>query len=367
MGTRSIGIRPLSSQSLVIVCEGTETEQSYFEELAKRTNGINVRVVPTPSEKVDNAAKQNRLHVTRQLKKRSDNAQPLGPEYYVGLPEEDDETYEKYKAEPLRWVRAAQLFQKRKKFYEAWAVYDLDKGRDDAHPKAFDMLTDTLHVALSAYSIEEWFLLHFERNPQAFSKSECKDVNDKVVNCGHKKCLSQLNCEGTTCLGGRLRQMGYIPEYKKKLGIDYAQFTICLFHKACVNAAWTRSLSQNPPYECNPYSDVDKLVMRLFDASYNIEWPKIGIIFDIAGESYKIEVRGNGIYLVYEGQTPLIVIAKDDIYWCDDNYNLKVSACNGANVNFNHQKKEVLLLNKPSDTAILCIKKGNIERYFEIS
>lgn len=33
---------------------------------------------------------------------------------------------------------------------------------------------DNLHIAFSAYSIEEWFLLHFERNAKAFDCSECK-------------------------------------------------------------------------------------------------------------------------------------------------------------------------------------------------
>ena len=74
------------------------------------------------------------------------------------------------------------LFMEREKYVEGWAVYDLDNksGRTSQHHKEAredPKKVDNLHIAFSSYSIEEWFLLHFERNPKAFENSECKDKN----------------------------------------------------------------------------------------------------------------------------------------------------------------------------------------------
>jgi len=363
--SRVVGNRLLSQNSIVIVCEGTETEQAYFAELAKYFP-YTCKVVPDSSEIVDKEAKRKRQTEIRKLLASGDETQAMGPEYYVGLTEISKGIYADYKAEPIRWVRAAHLFQEKMHFHEAWAVYDLDKGRDRAHPIAYSMQTNSMHIAFSAYSIEEWFLLHFERNPHAFYESECKDANDKPVNCGISGCTSPLNCKGRKCIGGYLRQKGYIPKYDKNLGKDYAKITVQLFHKACVNAAWSRSLLPNPPYECNPYSDVDKLVMRLLRTPYTIEWKAIGETFELAGEKYHLDNREDGLFLVYEGTSPIVIISNDRVFWCNDEYTIKQSACNGANINFSSKKKEAILHNKPDLKAILCIKNGGNEVYVEI-
>lgn len=364
--SRKTGHRKLSEDSIVIVCEGTETENTYFEELCSYSSISIKRVVPELSEVVDKNAKRNRQAAVRQLGE-SNSPGFSGPEYYVGLAEIDNATYEQFKSEPVRWVRAAQLYQERKGYYEAWAVFDMDKGREKAHIHAFSMCTKTLHIAFSAYSIEEWFLLHFERNPKAFSFSECKDTNKKVIDCGAQTCSSVQNCSGSLCIGGRLRKQGYISDYAKQNGKDYAGLTKKRFHVACVNASWSRSLSNEPVFKRNPYSDVDKLVMRLLGINYDIEWLKIGDEFDIAGDAYRIENVNGIVKLIYRGSNTTVISA-NQIYWCDDEYNMIASACDGLNFCFNIDKAEAVLANKLKGSAVLCIKdiKVNRELYFDV-
>lgn len=362
------GGKALNNDSIVIVCEGRETEYPYFLELCK--SHPNYRVVPALSDVVDSAAKARRNAEIRRLQD-GDASVFSGREYYVGLPEVDEVTYEQFKSEPTRWVRAAQLFQERYGYYDAWAVYDFDKRRENAHPVAYSMQTDTLHIAFSAYSFEEWLLLHFERNPKEYLESECKDANDCKVNCGDENCDSDLNCHGEICLGGRLREEHFIPKYEKNKGKDYAQITLKQFHIAYVNAAWSRSLSAEPFYKCNPYSNVDKLVMRLLNEEYDIQWLKVGDFFEINNASYMLERCDEGIKLIRVIGESISVIGKDSVYWCDDIYEPVITACDKANFNFSDSKKGVLLFHKPDGNAILCIKNRagvtTREYYFEIN
>lgn len=364
--SRNSGGRQLLNDSVVIVCEGTETEYPYFKELCKEN--INIRVVPEVSEVISKKAKSKRTQKSRHLYLPA-NIQFLGPEYYAGLPEVDAVTYRRYKSEPLRWVRAAQLFQERNKYYEAWAVFDLDKGRQRTFQRAFSMVTSTLQIAFSAYSIEEWFLMHFERNPYPFNYSECKDANKKVINCGNIKCRSTQNCHGTRCLGGYLREKRYIPEYAKNNGKEYAQLTKDRFHVACVNAAWSRYLNRNPPYMCNPYSNVDKLVMRILGCKDDIEWVKMDEVFSIDNNNYRICKRQANIKLLFEGPSALAVIPADHIYWCNDNYENIAPACSGINFNFNTNKDEAIISPVPINTysKILCITSNGKEVYIDLS
>ena len=362
---RNSGGRLLSKDSMVIVCEGTETEYPYFKELC--SGNINIKVVPKASEIITKKAKLNRTTKRRNLVPCV-NLQFTGPEYYVGLPEIDSVTYDKYKSEPTRWVRAAQLFQEREKYYEAWAVFDMDKGRNRALPQAFRMTTLTLQIAFSAYSIEEWFLMHFERNGKTFTHSECKDARGKVVNCGNIRCVSDQNCHGDQCLGGYLREKGFIPEYTKNKGKEYAQLTKDRLHVACVNAAWSRSLSSNLPYLCNPYSDVDKLVKRILGRNYDIKWVRQNESFNIDSNNFKIKTCGTTLKLIFEGPGAVALISANQIYWCNDDYENIVSACNGVNFNFNTNKKEVILSSNGFNTTnkILCVKSNSHEVYVDL-
>lgn len=362
---RLIGGRSFNNDSLVIVCEGTGTEYPYFKELCKQYPSY--RVVPKPSEVLSKENKSNRISEELLL---SDGEASLytGHEYYVGIAEDDETKYEMFKSEPTRWVRVAQLLQERDKYYEAWVVYDLDKGRDAAHPVAYEMRSDTLHIAFSAYSFEEWFLLHFERNSKAFWESECEDANGRKVNCGCQDCESDINCHGETCIGGWLRERKYIPEYAKGDGANQVKMTMQRRHIAYVNAAWSRTLSTEEVYKRNPYSDVDKLVMRLLRDDYDIKWLKIRDEFENEGCVYQLDIVNGVLIIRYLRGNVIGVIAACHIYWCDSEYNMLLSACSGANFNFNSGKCEAELCNKPEGAAILCITdyNGNAKREYYI-
>lgn len=361
---RSRGKKSFCNDSLVIVCEGTETEAPYFMELCKLND--NWRVVPEESEVVTKEAKHKRNAVCRTLRD-GDLSVYSGPEYYVGLPEVDNSTYQEYRKEPLRWVRAAHLFQERFGFFEAWAVFDLDQGRENGLIDARNYILDkeNLHIAFSAYSIEEWFLLHFERNPKAFEKSECRDAHHNKVNCGHDECVSSLNCHGDECLGGRLREGKFIPSYTKKDGSKLVAITKDRRHIAYVNAAWSRSLSTEEVYKRNPYTDVDRLIMRLLNDDYDICWIKRGATFHISGDSHVIEIVDGELKLLYVGKKAASILVGIHIYWCDNKYEPIANALSGEKcILDNNNNHSLRLINKPSDITILCIKDGNRKEYY---
>lgn len=362
--SRSKGGRTYSSDSIVIVCEGTETEFPYFQEFCQSHDGW--RVVPQTSERITKDRKSKRTMKCRKLKK-GDSREYQEYEYYVGLPEENEATYNTYKHEPLKWVRAAQLFKERYRYYEAWAVYDLDKYREKYHPEAYKHAAkvENLHIAFSSYSFEEWLLLHFERNKKAFSHSECKSEED--IKCGHKKCKADWNCHGEKCIWGRLREGGFLPDSQKNNGAEFANLTKERRHIAYVNAAWVRTLSSKPVYERNPYSDVDKLVMRLLNESYDIRWVKISESFKIEGEPYKIEKEEDELKLLYIGNKSFVRLKTNQIYWCDERYKKKASIIDEDLFEFNQAKHELSLSHCPDNMAVVCIKgKGNVEIYCEL-
>lgn len=369
--SRSRGGLSFQNESIVIVCEGTETENRYFKALGELSDIERVDVFPEPSKPVKKKAKENRKSASRQLK-RGEKIKGSKTEYIPGVRDENDEEYKKYMAEPIRWVRAAHLLMDKEGYYEAWAVYDLDKGRDKGHEDASDYIKDVenLHIAFSAYSFEEWLLLHFERNAQAFLYSECKEgpkKNKKKVKCGQQGCTSSNNCLGGTCLGGRLRSQGYIPQYAKEDGDQYVDFTIERLHYACVNAAWSRSLSKEPFYKCNPYSNADKLVMRLLSKNYDITWVKIGEVFCFEGSWLKIEKAKGNIIVKRIGGNQIVGITREQVYWCDARYELMQDALSVERIVLTIDNKSEALTNPPGGATVLCMRGlGGKEYYFEI-
>lgn len=369
--------KSLDNSSIVIVCEGTETENQYLKKLAEESVYSEYRVVPEPNEIVDKKAKKSRKRKVRQLEK-GDSGVFTGSEYYVGLPEIDEPTYNTYNCEPRKWVRATQLFMERQGYAEGWAVYDLDNksGRtNERHRIAREDASrvENLHIAFSSYSIEEWFLLHFERNPKAFDCSECKYKKDghhkENVGYGGSNCIYQeKNCHGEKCLSGYLREKGYIVEYSKNKGEDYVERTIEKLHIACVNAVWSRSLKQEvQPFECNPYTDIDKLILRLLGKENDMDicWINIDKEFKAGSSTLIIRKVGQQIKLECLSKTGFLV-EPDSIYWCNNDYQYIEKANNLNNKTECNDTHPIELVNKTEGNAILCIKSGNQEIYFEI-
>ena len=93
--------------NIVIICEGTETEYHYLRELKSIVEErfpdkfSDIRVIPTPDE-LNVCIRRN------QAKKRSLRVSGKSGWYYT-QEEELQEDYERFKQQPTRYVREAQL------------------------------------------------------------------------------------------------------------------------------------------------------------------------------------------------------------------------------------------------------------------
>lgn len=292
--------------SLVIVCEGTDTEYLYFSDIAKIVQSEqserfgSIRVVPTPKE-------YKEMAIARQAYKkrmRPDGSGISHPEWLYYVKEDHSQAeYDKNKALPARFVREAQLFLEDGEYTEAWAIYD--KDIHPGHKRAIELanMDSRLHIAYSAYSFEEWILCHFERNSHPYKDSIC----EKRI-CG----INNARCMGHDCLIGRIRQKGYIRELKKNSKDIYAKYLCHRFKQALINVAWLRfigrvhenELSMNL-YQRNPYTTIDTFMSYLMGVSEQYEWHSLNdyfvfekeqILFDIEGDDLIIRLKGIGTH-----------------------------------------------------------------------
>ena len=209
-------------------------------------------------------------------------------------------------------------------------------------------------------------------------------AKNEDYNCNGRSCHYKSRCK-TECIGDYLTRNGYADYvrstypnpitikdkgYSKKDGKSYAQ-AICedatLRHRAYVNAAWSRSLNNGVFYDCNPYSDVDRLIMRLLNDEKDIHWIKTNEEFKLGVNKFTIKQKNGILYISHQGAENC-VINDGQIYWCDDHfYDFQSSAISGVNISFtvdNNKDKQLVL----SDSyTILCIKNGNQEFYFDNS
>lgn len=229
--------RKTNQNNLVILCEGTETEFTYFTEAKQFVEDhyphrfSKIKIVPVHSERI---MKKNPKRKSIGPLKKADAT----PWHYYCMEETSEEEYNKYKAQPVRYVRETQLYMEREGYNEGWAVFD--REGHPAHPGAFALANSVpnLHIAFSSYSFEEWFLVHFEKNKTAF--------------------------QSAGSLIERLRLKNYIPDYTKNMKGLFRKYTLPMKEKAFTYAAWTRTLSPDAAiYERNPYTDVDRLMERL--------------------------------------------------------------------------------------------------------
>jgi len=390
--------KSFKTNNLVIICEGTETEQPYFEYLANKVRDQfdDIKVVPSPEEKL--AAEDVRKNQNRHMKKLAaeNNEEAKKTPLYVTCKEDEDNidaNYDKYKQAPAKYVREAYLWMKNKGYSEAWAVYDLDDTDDpdhSVHERANDLIciTPSLYKAFSAYSFEEWLLLYFERcntefHNSAYKKAEGREhINNPEYDCNGRQCQHKKKCEAE-CIGDYLYRKGYVDAIRKKYDADYFKkknkayskndgkiYAQAIYedeklrHRAYINAAWSRSLKNEVFYECNPYSNVDKLIMRLIGDKKDIHWIKTSESFTLGGHSFTIEQKDGSLYLSHQGDETC-VLYRDQIFWCDDYYNKKAEAISGLNINYTENKNDAKSLVILDNCNILCIKDDKHEFYFE--
>lgn len=233
--------RQLHKENIVILCEGTKTEYQYFSSIREYLIKKNLnrfsdfKVVPVESEMVNPPGKRKR----RKLKPSADGLD-LSICYYC-LQEDSRKLYKDYRQYPTRFVRETKLYMERYHYQTGWAVYDHDNHPDRENASK---LADQwgVHVAFSSRCFEEWLLMHFERNATVFSESECKKADGEPRKCGTGV---PNDCHGTKCIGGRLREMQYIPGYEKKEASGlFEEYTLSRLEQSLVNEAWLNRLEE---------------------------------------------------------------------------------------------------------------------------
>lgn len=296
--------RQTKDNNIVIVCEGSETEAPYFEALKEEVQRVNpqkyakILIVPIVDEQV-------RPSVSRTDKKKR-TLKPAERTYWYHQ-EESQELYDEYCAQPVKYVREAELFMQIDGFVEAWAVFDHDNIDVCHRRKAFEHAEsiDNLNIAFSSVAFEEWILSHFERNHKAFEKAQCKE-RGKAIDCGKNH---GIGCNGNRCLAGYLRKQLYLPDYEKN---DHSLFDTLRsrFNIAQINAAWMRHLQDGPVYERNPYTDVDKLVARMLEVHTDYEWIRLGEVFTYMGAKIKVTKDEYGVRIHIDGDC---LLAKENL------------------------------------------------------
>ncbi|XVJ66875.1 MAG: RloB domain-containing protein [Lacibacter sp.] len=266
--------------SILIVCEGENTEPKYFESIYTKIieEGIwgdkfNVVIIPKPKVEEVEETKTSKHKSKRKERHILDDDIPMRPVI-------EDE----YRTQPMSFVREAQVEMQDGSYDEAWAVFDYDHRKFEFINKAFELAKSeelgVVRIAYSSVAIEHWFLLHFERNTTDFQKSECRIGRDHL-NCNSGE--HDQDCYGARCVGGYLRNRKYL-NISTKGSISLFTFLEPFLNKAYVNASWLRHLiiSRNPKaplFNLNPYTDVDLLVKYLLKKHTHIVWMDLNKAF----------------------------------------------------------------------------------------
>lgn len=249
-------------------------------------------------------------------------------QYYAQIDSQQD--YKLYKPQPLRYVRECQLYMEREGFPEGWAVFDKDNINPVYANQAFQMANtyQGLHIAFTAYCIEEWFLAHFEYYTKTFQNSECKDANGNYIGCNSTK-----GCHGNNCVIGYIRAKGYISDYEKEAKGVFDNYTLPALKSIPIlpflNSARLRIADAAHPniYDRNPYCDMDFLIARLFQQpryemhDINTELPidRTKLQFIRNGNSMDIANTGSGAIVIKSPRFLILHIDVNGQYSSKDN------------------------------------------------
>jgi RloB-like protein len=250
------------AHTILIICEGENTEPSYFQGIKDKileeaiwTEGVAITILPEPKTAEIIDEKPSKYKTER--KKRTIEGEK---EEIKGVP-------------PLKYIQKG--IQALENFTEVWAIFDHDNH--PARKEAFELAENEeidgkkVQIAFSSIAFELWVLMHFEQCATVFEKSECRKTEkragrkDKHI---HLECNSGQHaedCYGTKCIGGYLRNKGYLSESTKNKSSLFPVLEKNLA-TAFTNAAWLRQqvMHENKPiYELKTYTDVDKLVAYL--------------------------------------------------------------------------------------------------------
>lgn len=343
--------RQFHQENIVILCEGTRTEYQYFCSIKNYLIKIDqkrfseFKVVPVEEEMARPSGKRKK----RRLNKPTDNLN-LDICYYC-LQEDTPELYEKYKAYPTRFVREAKLYMERMKYQTGWVVYDHDDHPDRENAAKFAE-TWGVKVAFSARCFEEWLLMHFERNDTVFTTSVCKTADGNDCKCGTGV---PDDCHGTICIGGRIREKKYIPNYDKNNVVSlFETYTLPRLDLCLVNAAWLNRLENPLPYyKRTRYTNVGELVSYLLDKTDRVEWTDFDSLISFRGTHLKLTLLNEVPILENVGNTACII--KGLLSYYDNDFHILSIATNEKLLTPGQQ---VECYPPPSATTMVCLTDG---------
>jgi hypothetical protein len=194
-------------QTIYIVCEGTNTERIYFEEIREQPDVFEkyaIKVYPS---------------------------------------EEDQIQGESIRTDPVNLVKLAK--QEIKNYNEVWAVFDRD-GYTQHERAFFDAQKHGIELAFSSIAFEHWILLHYEQNRIEFDRSQ--NVINYLKQAGY---FTGYSKKADILIYARLKDL-------TKTAIENAAW---LRREMANNLA----ACDDRIYEVNPYTTVDKLVRKLLD------------------------------------------------------------------------------------------------------
>jgi len=343
--------------TLLIVCEGENTEPSYFESIRDIvqsdntywTEGITIRVSPKP--KIDMNEKENTKQTINHKKKRKQR-KLQAPRTVIEFEIED-----KYKDNPSRYIWEAQKGLEDGTYAEAWAVFDYDNRK--YIQKAFDYASEKkVNIAYSNYSFEMWILMHFEKNKTAFSASECREKNKtafsaseskekkKVLNCNSG--VEPNDCFGSKCIGGYLRNMQYLISSTKGRNSLYDQLEDKL-EFAYHNAAWLRKSN-------------DHLVKRLFKKEELINWINLGEDHLINSTlQIKFELKETQLKAVLTNVSNTTMIIQKEALCLEDEHHCKTTIGKRLIINPQLTKTIEVLINDIKNFSYVSFQYENVK------
>lgn len=284
----------LNEGSILVVCEGTKTENFFLYDLYKLLTDRGCcaitypEIIPPPEREEDVgtiASGRKRGGRTMMPASRQTKAEPILP----GPP-------------PMNWVQTA--IEGLKAHSEAWVVFDHDDhpARKDAFGvvRAARNKGQNINIVFSSRSFEYYMLQHFDYLYYKFDQTECHAERHKYLHCCHPTkqplegaCDGELNTLRNCCINGYARKRGYWIESKN----DNVMSVLPSLWRGICNAyqiKWN-SIKQDfytPIYERNPYLNTYRIVLRFMG---------------IKSLEFGCPVEVKGVTLIYHGNAIRII------------------------------------------------------------
>jgi hypothetical protein len=248
-----------SQYTLLIICEGENTEPNFFDSIRDRimdnrypVEDMVITIRPEPTSENDSEETESELRPKRRARMLLPAKRPVEGEI-SGVP-------------PLKWVLAGQQELRQGTFNEVWVVFDNDNhpAKAQAFEKAVEFIGGKqVRIAYSSIAFEYYLLLHFEKINKAFEKSECREKK-KHIYCSSG--VHENDCWGERCIGGYARKYGYWEDSKDRISL----FPLVedKLETGFWNAAWLRhesnlKFASTIFYDRNPFVTTDSIVKRL--------------------------------------------------------------------------------------------------------